>query len=313
MRVLAASVCCFSVAALAQEPAEPRQLDPALLGLCRSIDPEARSYCLHSIAAQGDPGGQAKETIAGMANQDPVLSDEAAKTYARLYAGAPAARPPPQPPSTTPSGDPTRVILAPTAFTRPQGTSSFNAFELGTLTFDHGITPNIALGLHTAIPVGAFVFGPTVRMSLPFQGGAVGLEVDALLFAPFVGSTSTYFVAGGGPILTFGNSDRYLNLGVLSYFVTSNGDGVIIPHAGFSVLATRGVRIGAEVWIPGAYGRDVSNSGLGKIGVVLWGVRLFGQSVWGDIALADLICDGCGSLYRVLPLGIPFLNLGVGW
>jgi hypothetical protein len=42
-------------------------------------------------------------------------------------------------------------------------------------------------------------------------------------------------------------------------------------------------------------------------------VRLFGQSVWGDIALADLICDGCGSLYRVLPLGIPFLNLGVGW
>ncbi len=313
MRMLAASMCCFSVAALAQEPAEPRQLDPELLGLCRSIDPAARSYCLHSIAAQGDPGGQAKETIAEMANQDSVLSDEAAKTYARLYGGAPAARPPPQPPSTTPSGDPTRVILAPTAFTRPQGTSSFNAFELGTLTFDHGITPNIALGLHTAIPVGAFVFGPTVRMSLPFQGGAVGLEVDALLFAPFVGSTSTYFVAGGGPILTFGNSDRYLNLGVLSYFVTSNGDGVIIPHAGFSVRASRGVRIGAEVWIPGAYGRDVSSTGLGRIGVVLWGVRLFGQSFWGDIALADLICDGCGGLYSVLPLGIPFLNLGVGW
>ena len=83
--------------------------------------------------------------------------------------------------------------------------------------------------------------------------------------------------------------------------------------AGFSALATRGVRIGAEVWIPGAYGRDVSSTGLGKIGVVLWGVRLFGQSVWGDIALADLICDGCGSLYSVLPLGIPFLNLGVGW
>src|SRR5206468_8151908 len=75
----------------------------------------------------------------------------------------------------------------------------------------------------------------------------------------------------------------------------------------------RGVRIGAEVWIPGAYGRDVSSTGLGRIGVVLWGVRLFGQSFWGDIALADLICDGCGSLYRVLPLGIPFLNLGVGW
>jgi hypothetical protein len=67
--------------------------------------------------------------------------------------------------------------------------------------------------------------------SVPFQGGAIGLEVDALVFSPFVGSTSTYLLAGGGPILTLGNSDRYLNLGVLSYFVTSNGDGVIIPHA----------------------------------------------------------------------------------
>jgi hypothetical protein len=313
MRVLAASVCSLSVAALAQEAAEPRPLDPELLALCSSIDPAARLYCLHAVAAQGDPGGQAKETIAGMADHDPVLRDEAAKTYARLYGGTPAAQLPPQPPWTTASGDPMRVILAPTAFTRPQGTSSFNAFELGTLTFDHGITPNIALGLHTAIPVGAFVFGPTVRMSLPFQGGAIGLEVDALLFAPFVGSTSTYFVAGGGPVLTLGNSDRYVNLGVLSYFVMSSGNGVIIPHAGFSVLATRGVRIGAEVWIPGAYGRDVGSTALGKIGVVLWGVRLFGQSVWGDIALADLICDGCGSLYSVLPLGIPFLNLGVGW
>src|SRR5207245_9480454 len=131
----------------------------------------ARSYWLHALAAQGDPGGQAKETMAGMANQDPVLRDEAAKTYARLYGGAAAARPPTQAPPTTPSGDPMRVILTPTAFTRPQGTSSFNAFHLGTLTVHHGITPNIALGLHTAIPIGAFVFGPTVRMSLPFPGG----------------------------------------------------------------------------------------------------------------------------------------------
>ena len=118
---------------------------------------------MHAVAAQGDPGGQAKETIAAMADQDPVLRYEAAETYVRLYGKAPSSRPAPKPPSTTASGDPMRVILAPTAFTRPQGTSSFNAFELGTLTFDHGITPNIALGLHTAIPIGAFVFGPTLR------------------------------------------------------------------------------------------------------------------------------------------------------
>ena len=310
MRILAMSVCFFSVAALAQQTAEPQRLDPELLALCRSIDPAARSYCLHSVAARGDPGGEAKETIAAMAERDPVLRDEAAKTYARLYGGAPPAQ---TPVPVRPSGDPMRAILMPTAFTGPQGTSSFNAFDLGTLTFDHGITPNIALGLHTAIPIGAAVLGPTLRMGLPFQGGSIGLEVDALLFAPFVGSTSTYFVVGGGPVLTLGNTDRFVNFGVLSYFVTSNGDGVFVPHAGFSMLATRGVRIGAEVWLPGAYGRDVSDGGLGKIGVILWGVRLFGESVWGDIALADLICSGCGDLYRALRLGIPFLNLGVGW
>jgi len=78
MRVLAASVCCFSVAALAQEAAGPRQLDPELLALCRSIDPAARSYCLHSVAAQGDPGGQAKEAIAESA------TDAAASTACSL-------------------------------------------------------------------------------------------------------------------------------------------------------------------------------------------------------------------------------------
>ena len=114
-------------------------------------------------------------------------------------------------------------------------------------------------------------------------------------------------------MLTLGNYERYLNLGVLAYAVTSNGDSLIIPHAGFSVRVSPAVRIGAEAYMPGAYGSDVRNAGIGKIGIVLWGVRLFGQTVWGDLALADPICDGCGDIYRVLPLGIPFLNFGLGW
>jgi len=110
------------------------------------------------------------ETMAAMCRSRSVLRDEAAEKTMRACTGEHRLRGRRQAPSTTASGDPMRVILAPTAFTRPQGTSSFNAFELGTLTFDHGITPNIALGLHTAIPIGAFVFGPTLRMSLPFEG-----------------------------------------------------------------------------------------------------------------------------------------------
>lgn len=310
--VVAATLCCLSFAALAQQAGEPRKLDPQLLGLCRSTDPAARLYCLRAIAAQGDPAGEAKDLIGEMADHDPAVREAAADAYARLY-GRPPARPPTPPKPATASGDPMRVIFAPTAFTRPQGATSFNAFELGTLTFDHGVTSNVAIGLRTAIPIGALVLGPTLRVGLPFDGGAIGFQAEALLFAPFVGSADSYFVAGGGPMLTLGTYDRYVNLGVLGYFVTSNGDGVIVPHAGVSVLAAPRLRIGAEAYVPGAYGPGARNVGLGKIGVVAWGVRLFGEHVWGDIALVDLICDGCGSLYRVLPLGIPFLNLGAGW
>jgi hypothetical protein len=43
-------------------------------------------------------------------------------------------------------------------------------------------------------------------------------------------------------------------------------------------------------------------------GAGTWQAAVALSTVWHG-----LICDGCGSLYRVLPLGIPFLNLGVGW
>src|SRR6266851_8147535 len=88
----ASSLLCLAVAlpSAGEEPAKARSLDPELLALCRSSDPAARRYCLHAIAAQGDPGGEAKQVIADMAAHDPVFRDEAAGTYARLYGTAPA-------------------------------------------------------------------------------------------------------------------------------------------------------------------------------------------------------------------------------
>ena len=150
-----------------------------------------------------------------------------------------------------------RVILAPTAFTRPQGTSSFNAFELGTLTFDHGISPNVALGVQTMIPLGAFVIGPTLRVGVPFEGGAFGFQLNALLVTSFATSSGTVLLAGGGPVLTLGNYDRYFNVGVLTYFTTGgDGNGVVLPHVGFSLRVSRVVRFGAEAYLPGVISND---------------------------------------------------------
>ena len=44
---------------------------------------------------------------------------------------------------------------------------------------------------------------------------------------------------------------------------------------------------------------------MGDLVAVLWGVRFIGDSFWGDIALLDPICDGCGDIYEVIPMGIP--------
>lgn len=305
-------VLCLVLAEAARAE-EPGKLDPELIELCKSADPKARRYCLREIAARGDPEGEAKETLAAMAEHDDVLRKAAADAYARLYGGPPPAGAAPKPIPAGSSGDPTRVIYAPTAFTQPRGGSSFNAFELGTFAFDYGVSSNLSLGFQTALPIGAVVIGPSVRAALPFEGGALGIQLQALVFAPFVGNSEAVLVAGGGPVLTLGNQDQYFNLGVLGYVTSSRGRGVVIPHLGFSTRISSTVRIGAEAYLPGAYGSDVRDAGPGKLGIVAWGVRLIGTRFWGDVALVDLICDGCGELYSVLPLGIPFLNFGLGW
>jgi hypothetical protein len=301
------------------EAVEKRELDPALLALCKSSDVAARRFCLDSIARQGDPRGEAKQLLADLAAHDAALHEEAAEAYERIYGEKPAgfAPPAPQPAPLPPdaaraAGDPMRVVYAPTAFTRPPGAASFNAYELGTFTFDRGMSPNVALGFHTAIPAGAVLVGPTLRVGVPFQGGAFGIQLNALLIAPFVGNSSALVVAGGGPILTLGNYERYFNLGMLAYFVSSANVGVFVPNLGFSVRVSQSVRFGAELYLPAATGGG-SNLGFGRAAVLLWGLRIFGDSIWGDVALADPFCDGCSDLYKSLPLGIPFLNFGVGW
>ncbi len=214
------------------------RLDPALLALCGSNDPGARRYCLEAIARNGDAAGDARQILAGMAASDPLVHEEAARLYQQLYGAKPPGPAPVTaargPDAARSAGDPMRVVYAPTAFTRPEGTTSFNAFELGALTFDHGMTRNVAMGIQTSIPVGALVIGPTLRVGFPFEGGAFGFQLGGILVAPYVGNSNAFFVGGGGPMLTLGNYDRYFNVGALAYFVSNVSPGVVVPHVGFS-------------------------------------------------------------------------------
>ena len=288
-------------------------LEPGVLALCQSPDPVARGFCLESLLRSGDPQLQAKETVARMAAHDADLHDRAAEVFLRLYGEhAPAYAPAEQRAPPSPShGDPMRVVYAPTAFIRPEGTGSFNAYELGTFTFDWGLNEHVSAGLQTALPVGAFVVGPEMRFGASFEGGAIAVQLQAIAFLPFVGNSKSFVVAGGGPVLTLGNLDNFFNLGVLTYFATASSTVVFAPHAGFSLRAAEGVRFGAEVYVPSSTGND--GLAFGKAGAILWGFRFFGSRFWGDVALLEPICDGCGGIYSVLPIGIPFVNFGLGW
>jgi hypothetical protein len=312
-----ASIClAFCLGFTAPARSEEAGLDPDLLALCKGVDPAARRYCLHAILRHGDPEEEARDTIREMAERDEVLREAAAAAYVRLYGAAPPSPPQVPPPhaSARSAGDPTRVIYSPTAFTQPEGAWSFNAFELGTVAFEHGLSPNVTIGLQTALPIGAVTFGSSVRVAAPFEGGAIGFQLQGLLYVPFLANNQDpIVVAGGGPMLTLGNFDRYVNAGLLGYFVSSKNTAILIPHAGFSVRVSKSVRLGAEGYLLGAYGPTSNNEGIGKRAALVWGVHLFGEKSWGDIALVYPLCEGCFGLYSVLPLGIPFLNFGHGW
>jgi hypothetical protein len=284
-------------------------LEPQVLALCRSPDVAARRFCLESLAKSGDPDGAARAQVADLRDHDVELRDLAAATYARLYETAPA-----RPPQTVrTAGDPSRVIYAPTAFTRAAGSYAFNAYEIGFLTIDYGLSDEVAIGAQTSLPVGFILGGVTLRGGVPFDGGAVGFYADALIAAPFSGGKG---VAGivGGPMVTLGSPDSYVNFGLLAAWgKSSDTAGAFAAHAGGSVRVGRRIRLGAEVYVPGIYGNDVSDSGFGKVAALLWGVRIFSDSLWGDIAMFDPICSGCGDIYKTIPLGIPFLNFGAGW
>jgi hypothetical protein len=284
-------------------------VQPQVLSLCRSPDPAARRFCLESLAKSGDPDGVARAQVADMRDHDVALRDLAGATYAQLYESAPARAPQ----AVSSAGDPSRVVYAPTAFTRAAGAAAFNAYQIGFLTVDYGLSDNVTIGAQTIIPVGFFAGGVTLRGGVPFSGGAVGFYADGLFAAPFSGGSSGAVLLGG-PMVTLGDPDSYFNLGVLAAWVKgSDSAGAFAAHLGGSLRAGKRVRLGAEVYVPGFYGDEVKESGFGKVALFMWGVRIFSDSLWGDIALLDPICSGCGDIYRTIPLGIPFVNFGVGW
>jgi hypothetical protein len=306
--LLVGSLLCLSLPAVAQE-ATPDDV----LALCHSTDPLAKRFCLKKIEAAGDQRPEVRAVVRELA-RDPAVASDAAGVLERVYQeSAPpapeAVEPPPAPESQIGEGDPTRVIYSSSAFPRRRGETAMNAFMLGTYHFDHGITDNITIGAQTAIPIGFAAGGATVKLSLPFEGGAVALWGNGILIKPF-SDDSAIGIIGGGPIVSLGNRRTFFNAGLYFYHLSGldddGGVSLAIPHLGVSHRVSDRVRLGAELYVP----MLVSETTELDMAALVLGVRIFGKSIWGDIALIEPICDGCGEVYSTIPLGIPFVNLG---
>ncbi len=293
-----------------------------VLTLCASRDLQPRLYCIDVLAENGDPEGRARPTLYRMA-ADPATYDHAARAIVRLY-GVPAPPRPSrsggaQPPIEQVSAeapehrDPGRgrIILFPTAYTTEKGKVSFSTTDLGYWDINYGLSDNAEIGLRTGPPVGLFAVMPQLKVSMPFEGGAIAFHGLGGFFAPIVGNANwSLLILGGGPTLSLGK-DVVFNLGTEVYglFVDHESVGLVLPYGGVSFPIGKRASFGVEFVAPGVF--DSKKSYFGEIEFLLYGLRIKGESIWGDIGFAAPICKGgCGDFYQVLPLGFPLLNFG---
>ncbi|MCB0308414.1 MAG: hypothetical protein KDD48_03500 [Bdellovibrionales bacterium] len=211
-----------------------------------------------------------------------------------------------------------RLIWTPTALATPPQKFSFRTVNLGFWHFGFKLNENWDVGFQTIPPFGFFALGPTVRFRKEIQPGLsigafgnVGVLYLFVLDNEFdnVDTTALYF--GGGPLVSAGNGQRALNFSVLTYGGHAAGSTgyVVIPSVGGNLQVSNSIKLNLEV-MTFLMPQQKSNA---EIWAVMYGIRLFGGHMHGDIAFLAPVGSGVGSLYKVSPLGIPVLQFGASW
>jgi hypothetical protein len=314
------------VAALLCSHAARAQTTPAadalarVLPLCGSPDPASRRFCVQEIRSLRDPERRAHARLMEMAASDDEAGGLAADAIRDLYgepppmrvtsaASRPAGRWPVDPGST-------RTIFMPTAFTRPRGNAAWTIFDAGHWTFDYGATDELELGVQTGPPIGAFLVAPQIKVAAHAPSASLALFAFGGAFMPVIGNADSILFYGGGPIVTVGDPDHFASFGMQVYALSASDStaAFLLPNAGGSARLSRRLRASVEILVPDAVGAEIGDElDPGDLIVVLYGVRIVGSQVWGDIAFAYPVCSECGDVTQALPLGLPLLGIGLSW
>jgi hypothetical protein len=301
--------------------------------------PSLRLQATAALAALARAGA-AKQAVLRMAQTDP---DPALRRAARLaLTGDPEGRvPPPEllvgqptPPAHVDSGldpDSTRVIFGATAFRRGRHRWNWNIQNLGLWTLDVGLTDHLQLGVVTGPPAGALAFWPQLR-----AGGALSEKVELAVqagagaFWPFISNSDNWHavVYGGGPVLTIGSPKLLFNLGVPVYGISLGSEQysyrgypyssgkemqydhywMVVPNLGFSAQVARRVKLNLELHTPlGDHGMN------GKLWLIMYGIRIFGERLYGDISFVIPAYPGADQILKYIPIGFPLLGFGFQW
>lgn len=205
---------------------------------------------------------------------------------------------------------------------------------------DYGIGERVQLGVQALLPVIYVGFFPQLKLSTRLGDELHGaVLVHGGLFWPYVEPemlsnqfSGRFLLYGGGLLLTKCYRRLLVNASLSAYGLRYGerqtltiidektfqprvlsrmeyGDyWALLPGAGLGWQVARHVKLNLEVHVPLADFADV-----GKVWVVMYGVRAFGRETFFDLSFVLPVYPGLGDVIKYIPLGIPLASVGLQW
>lgn len=212
------------------------------------------------------------------------------------------------------ASDEARLVAGSTALARPAGTIQWTTVDLLGQSLEYTIDERYQIGFAAFLPVAVYAAIPYARFTFhPRRWLHIGLMVAGGLFGSYLDDLNSAIVGalGGGAIFTFGDEHLLLNVSLLGAGLFGPGSPVaqLLPSLGGSWRIGDFIRLNLELYAPLGTAQDN-----GRNWAIMYGIRLFGEHLFGDISFAIPIFRRAGDRFlKYSPLGFPLLGIGYQW